>query len=145
MVTYFATAVALLSGMGTAAAQDPSTMPGNPPQILVASSIDADGNLELVNYRTIYIGFDGSSYNNRSLRKVPLKGVKIYSVSGKELSTESARNKLAEKENAILASSWGLPLPTFYRTLFSDEALIFVFPREAPRWKEIQDPGRPVR
>ncbi len=144
MLTRLATVVAVLSLLGSAAAQDRPATPGNPPRILIASSIDADGNLELVSYRTIYIGFDGSSYNNRSLRKVSLKDVKISTVSGKEMSVEAARELLAETETPILASSWKTPIPKFYRRLFSDDALLFVFPREAPLWKEIQDPSRPL-
>ena len=144
MLARFTMFVASVSVLTTAVGQDRSGTPGNPPRILVASSIDEDGNLVLVSYRTIYIGFDGSSYNNRSLSKVSLKRVKIYTVSGKEVSTESARKLLARKETPILASSWGMPLPAFYRRLFTEEGLLFMFPQEAPVWKEIQDPSRPV-
>lgn len=119
--------------------------PVNPPQILVASSIDADGNLLLVNYRTIYIGFQGDSYNNRGVTKVPLKDVQIETVEGKRLSVESARGRIAGRDTPILVSAYKAPLPKFFKGMFASDTLHFVFPAKAPAWKPIQDPDRPVR
>jgi hypothetical protein len=42
-------------------------------------------------------------------------------------------------------SSWKEPLSKFYRELFSGKSLLFIFPGDAPRWKQIQEPSRPVR
>jgi hypothetical protein len=132
----------LLSGLGIPA-QD-NYNPENPPVILVASSINEVGELSLVSYQTIYIGMQGDSYNHRSLQKVSLKGVKIFNASGTELKIDSVRKLLADKETPILATSYGSPLPVFYKNLFAGESLVFIFPKAAPNWKKIQDPGRPV-
>ncbi len=144
MFARLTTFVALATVVVASAGQARSETPGNPPRILVASSIDSAGNLMLVSYRTIYIGFDGSSYNDRTLHRVALKNVKIHTVDGKEVSIESARKLLAEKETPILATSWSAPIPPFFRKLFTDKAMVFVFPQDAPSWREIQDPGRPL-
>ena len=84
-----------LPSVDDAETSDASETPGNPPRVLIASSIDSDGRLELVAYRTIYIGFEGDSYNHRSVRKVSLKDVKIRTVGGKRVTLESARQSLA--------------------------------------------------
>ena len=124
--------------------------PGNPPEVLIATQIDAEGNLVLVEYRTIFlqpaIGIGGGPiYNDRSLHPVSLKDVKIYDGPGKELSLEAARKRLGKKETAIVATSHEHTLPVFYRTLFKDDVLLFVFPRESPTWKTIQEPELHVR
>jgi hypothetical protein len=137
--------LALIIGANAATAQDRSATHGNPPRILIASSLDADGNLVLVTYKTIYIGFDGYSYNARSLHKVPLQDVRIRTVAGMDLSLDETRKLLEGKETPVLVSSWNEPLSKFWQKLFSDKSLLFIFPREAPLWKEIQEPNRPVR
>jgi hypothetical protein len=124
--------------------------PGNPPAVLLAAEIDPDGALVLVEYHTIFIqptekGGGGPIYNERGLRKVALKGVKIYDGGGKELTVEVARKLLGGKETPILASSSGQQLTPLYRKLFRDDVLLFAFPREAPTWKTIEGPGLPVR
>jgi hypothetical protein len=134
----------LLAAIATAQAEDKLPTPGNPPRVLVARSIDAKGRLQLVTYRTIYIGFDGSSYNDRTVHSVPLDGVKIVTVGGDEIAIDAARKLLADKETPILGTSWGSPLPGFYRGVFAKGTLLFVFPKDAPAWPEIQDPTRPV-
>jgi hypothetical protein len=128
---------------------DEAHAPGNPPHILIASEIDNEGNLVLVSYHTDFAlpanpQTSGAAFNTRLLEKVPLKGVKIYDVTGKEVTVEAAR-KLLGKDTPVLASPWGRPLPPFYRKVFRDEMLLFAFPREAPSWKEIQEPDHPVR
>jgi hypothetical protein len=145
MVKRLAIALVSMIVASAATAQDRSGTPGNPPRILIASSIDADGNLELVTYRTIYIGFGGYSYNARSLQKVPLKDVRIRTVAAADVSVDEARKLLEGKETPILVSSWSEPLSEFYRGLFSGKSLLFIFPRDAPLWKQIQEPSRPVR
>ena len=69
MVRQLAIALVLIAGADPPTDEGQDGTPGNPPHILIASSIDADGNLQLVTYKTIYIGFDGYSYNERSLQK----------------------------------------------------------------------------
>ena len=119
--------------------------PQNPPQILVAAAIAADDHLILVRYQTIYIGFEGESYNSRSLTRVSLKDVRIRNVAGEELSLKSVRERMAGGDTPILVSSWKEPLPDFYQSMFTPKTLHFVFPKQAPDWHPIQDPGRPVR
>lgn len=133
-----------LQFLGSAIACGKEPTPGNPPRVLLAGGIDADGSLELVSYRTIYIGFTGESYNSRSVRKVALLEVKIVRAGGEAIELGAARKLLAGKETPVLASSWGSPLPASYRSLFSGDAMLFIFPREAPAWQEIQDPSRPL-
>src|SRR5262249_31350732 len=123
---------------------------GNPPVVLIASEIDADEHLVLVAYRTIFIqpagslGGGGPRENERSLNRVPLKGVKIYRGDGKEVTVEAARKQLGGKDTPVLASSWGEQLPPFYRSVFRDDTLLFAFPKDAPTWKAIQSPSTPV-
>jgi hypothetical protein len=140
MVTRIAISVALvLLSVGTLHGQD--VWPGDPPIILIASQIDANGDLLLVKCKTIIIqsaapGGPGAPFNFRAKTKVPLKGVKIYNKEGNELTVEMARKLLEGKETAIFASSWGHhQLAPVYRALFKDDVLLFVFPREAPTWK----------
>jgi hypothetical protein len=118
--------------------------PENPPQIVVAASIDQDGNLVLVKYKTYFIGLKGESYNNRSLTSVTLKDVQLLTVTGEKLSIESARKRISGRDTPILVSSWKRPLPTLYTRMFAPETLHFVFPKEAPVWSQILEPGRPV-
>lgn len=117
----------------------------DPPQILVAAAIDDDDNLILVNFRTIYIGFTGESYNSRSVSKTSLKEVQIVNVKGEKVSIAAAREQLAGRDTPILCSSWNSSLPDFYASMFSPTTLHFVFPTESPVWEKIQEPGRPIR
>ncbi len=117
----------------------------DPPRILVAASIDEDDDLLLVNVRTIYIGFDGESYNDRSLSKTSLKDVGIFTVQGESVSVDEARGQLAGKDTPILCSSNNTPLPAFYASMFVPDTLHFVFPDESPTWGKIQGPGTPFR
>ena len=137
--------LAFLTVTSVAVGDDWRSEPSNPPRILVASSIDEHGNLELVSYRTIYIGFDGSSYNHRSTRRLSLKDVSIQDLDGNQLSVDQARERLGDRDVPILVMTYRQPLSDFFRKLFSHDALVFIFPREAPQWQPIQDPGRPVR
>jgi hypothetical protein len=139
MVTRITISVALvLLSVSTSRGQD--AWPGDPPIILIASQIDADGNLLFVQCKTIFIqpagpGAPGGPMNYRAETKVPLKGVKIYNKDGKELTVETARKLLRGKDTAILASSWGHhQLAPVYRALFKDDVLLFAFPRVAPTW-----------
>ena len=125
--------------------QDEIARAFNPPQILVAAAIDDDDNLVLVSYRTIHIGFEGDSYNNRSVTKVSLSDVKIANVKGEKLTIESARKQIGDNDMPILCSSWNTQLPDFYAAMFAPKTLHFIFPKRSPVWKEIEDPGRPVK
>ncbi len=116
----------------------------DPPQIVVASAIDGE-NLLLVNFRTIYILFNGESYNTRSVTKTSLKNVGIFTVKGQRVSVGEATHKISGKDTPILCSSWNTPLPEFYASMFEPETLHFIFPEESPAWKKIQEPGRPIR
>lgn len=140
----------LMLSLGTLFGQDKDATPGNPPVVLLASEIDANGALILVEYRTIFFqptqkGGGGPVYNDRSLSKTALKDVKIYGKDGKEITVDAARKRLAGKETPILASSWGQKLPPFYRKVFQDDMLLFAFPQEAPAWRTIAAPELPVR
>ena len=71
--------------LGPLFAQGKEGTPGNPPIVLIASEIDPKGALVLVQYKTIVLhpasptSGGGPVYNERSLRKVSLEGVKIFS------------------------------------------------------------------
>ena len=117
----------------------------DPPQILIAASINDEGDLMLVEVRTIYIGFNGESYNHRSLSKIKLKNVGIFTVQGKRVSVDEARQQLAGKDTPIICSSGNTPLAAFYASMFVPKTLHFVFPNEAPTWRKIQEQGRPLR
>jgi hypothetical protein len=150
MIARFAMSVGLLGLLlGHAFGQDKAASPGNPPHILIASEIDKEGNLVLVRYQTVFAlpanpKVSGAAFNTRILEKVPLKNVKIYGLNGKEVTVDTAR-KMLGKDTPVLVSSWGRPLPPFYRKVFKNELLLFAFPKEAPSWKEIQEPEQPVK
>lgn len=115
---------------------------GNPPDVLIASDIDADGNLVLVDYETIVIQpapplSPGGQRINRILSEVPLEGASISDVAGNAVTVEEARKRMEGKDTAILVLSDGVSLLPIYRRLFRDDALVFVFPGKAPTWKKI--------
>ena len=133
----------------SATAQEDSSVrqcpPENPPRILVASSIDSDGQLVLVSYHSIFIGFTGESYNERLTTSVSLEDVKILTTDGREVTLQAARERVAERDTPILVTSSGTQLPKFYARMFAPETLLFVFPAQAPQWREIESPGAPVQ
>ncbi|MCA9198749.1 MAG: hypothetical protein KDA87_14470 [Planctomycetales bacterium] len=130
-------------------AQEESPAIANPPRILLATRITDDDQLELVTYQTIYIGFDGSSYNHRSLQKISLQDVRITKLDGTEWTEwtpHEARQQLAtQPETPVLALAWNQPLAKQFKTFFAKDVLLFTFPKQAPVWKEPQDPSRPLR
>lgn len=137
--------VLLLASIGYIEQNSQDTTPDNPPRILLATSIDEAGNLELVSYQTIYIGFRGDSYNARSTHKYSLESVLIFDLAGNRITTDAARVRFGMGEAPILATSYGRKVDDHYRSLFNDETLVFVFPKKAPEWKEIEDPTATVR
>ncbi|MCA9220806.1 MAG: hypothetical protein KDA71_10790 [Planctomycetales bacterium] len=117
--------------------------PFDPPHILVARGIDEENRLILVGYQTIFIGNQGESYNSPTITKAPLGDVKIMTVAGKAVPIDEARRRLSQRDTPILCSSWEMQLPAFYAKLFAADTLHFIFPRQAPAWKPIAEPGRP--
>lgn len=113
----------------------------NPPQILAASSIAPDGQLVLVSYHSIHIGFDGYSYNERVTKKVSIKDALIRTVDGRSVSLTGARNQIAAGDTPILVTSYNASLPSFYSAMFQPDTLLFAFPSKAPTWKQIESPG----
>lgn len=124
---------------------DPPTGPENPPALLRSMGINQDGQLVLVHYRTIHIGFEGYTYNSRSTEKVDLQDVRWMTVGGKRLTTDEVRERWGEGEQTILATAWGRPVGVEFRELFHPNVLVAVFPKRAPQWRKIEDPGRPLR
>lgn len=117
----------------------------NPPQILVASAIDSENHLVLVSYHSIFIGFNGESYNERLTTRTSLENVQILTTDGKELTLEQARRRISSRDTPIVVTSYKTELPKFYANLFAPETLHFAFPGQAPHWKEIESPGAPAR
>lgn len=117
----------------------------NPPQILVASSIDSENRLVLVSYHSIFIGFCGESYNERTTTKTSLKDVQIHTTDGKEMTLEEAQLRLSSRDTPIVVTSYRASLPKFYATIFAPGTLHFAFPKRAPHWKEIESPGAPIK
>jgi hypothetical protein len=151
MVNRSALAVGLLLlTLGPLSGQNKNASPGNPPAILIASQIDADGKLVLVHYHTIFMrpaspkGGGAASWNERYLSRVSLKDVTIYGRDGKKVTVAAARKLLGDKETVILATSWGRQLSPVYRKVFKDHVLVFAFPQEPPTWTVIQLPEAPV-
>lgn len=138
----FSTFVAQTNAKDEDSQQSP---PVDPPQILVAAGIDDDDQLVLVSYHSIFIGFEGDSYNERLLKEVSLEEVTILQNDGTELSIAQAREKLANGDTPIVVTSYKQPVPEFYAKLFKAETLQFVFPSRAPEWRKIESPGARVR
>lgn len=113
---------------------------GNPPQVILVACIDAKGRLIQVEYRTIYIGFDGSGYNSRSTRAIDLTDVKIQTIGGETLSPEQAKKRIGNVEQPVLVMSDGAEPLERFRTLFQNDVICFIFPRKSPSWRPIQDP-----
>ena len=144
MVTRIVISIGLLLALALESlpGQDKVSPYANPPVVLVASDIDADGNLLLVEYVSTIIQpagpLGGGGQRIDPVRfTTALKGVKIFSVDGKEVALEVVRKQLAGKETAILALSWQEPLSPVYRRIFRDDVLLFVFPKDSPVWKRI--------
>lgn len=119
--------------------------PLDPPTILIAKSIDAKNQLVLVSYHSIFIGFDGYSYNERLEKRVSLKGVKVFTRDGDALPIEKVKQKLGNRDTPILVTSFGESLPKFYASILAPDSLVFAFPEKAPVWKKIESPGAEVR
>jgi hypothetical protein len=117
---------------------------GNPPQVILVAGIDPEGRLIQVEYRTIYIGFDGSGFNSRSTHTVDLADVKIMSMQGEILTLSEVRERLGKREQPVVVMSDGVEPLNGFRRLFQDDVICFVFPRRAPSWRPIQDPQMPL-
>ena len=116
---------------------------GNPPQVILVAGIDEKGRLIQVEYRTIYIGFDGSGFNSRSTHAVDLTDVKITSIQGEVLTLPEARKRLGKREQPVVVMSDGAEPLSGFRQLFRDDVICLIFPRKAPQWRPIQDPQMP--
>lgn len=116
---------------------------GNPPQVILVAGIDAEGRLIQVEYRTIYIGFDGAGFNSRSTHAVDLADVKLMSMRGEVLTLPEARERLGKQEQPVVVMSGGAEPLEGFRQLFREDVVCLIFPRKAPQWRPIQDPQMP--
>jgi thiol-disulfide isomerase/thioredoxin len=150
-------AVAILIGiLSSAAADDAPQIYGTPPRLLIASGIDADGNLVLSGTEQRKkkvpreVEKDGKKTTQEATvtypvtvlnrQTVALKDVTIFDCEGKKISLDQARERLKEP-TPILLTMTGEKVDPIYLKVMKKETLTFVFPWP-PEFKELPKPKR---
>jgi peroxiredoxin len=156
-MTHHLLAVAAVIGiLSSAAADDVSQVHGTPPRILIASGIDADGNLVLsaTEQRQKKVAREVETEGKKKIREVThsypvtvlnrqtvsLKDATIYELGGKKISLEHARGRLKEP-TPVLLMTVGEKVDPIYLKIMKEEALTFIFP-SPPQLKELPKPKR---
>ena len=112
-----------------AAAQDAD----HAPEIMLADSINGEGKIKLVRYSTVHIGMTGYFKTDRTLHEYSLKGVDIFTISGKTVSVDEARKILEQAtEHPIVVTAHRYKLSSRYEGLFQTDSLLFIFPGDGP-------------
>jgi thiol-disulfide isomerase/thioredoxin len=145
-------AVAALIGIGssTSAGDAPQTY-GTPPRLVIASGIDADGNLVLsaTEQRQKRVSREVEKGGKKTTREVPvtypvtvlsrqtasLKDVTIYDLEGKKISLDQARERL-KVPTPVLLALLGEKVDPIYLKIMKKETLTFVFPF-SPQLKDL--------
>jgi hypothetical protein len=115
-----------------------------PPRLLLVAGIDAPDELRFPTYQNVTRlpgrpedKPTGSSY--KTLASVTLRGVVILGVDGKPVSLADARKRLVQEASILVTSKGQKPAPVYLRAVARD-ALIFVFPNDAPAFTPAQWP-----
>src|SRR5262245_17391644 len=145
---------AMLGIMPFAFADDVPQVRGTPPRLIIASKIDADGNLIASGTEqrrkkiSREIEKDGKKTTEEMTANYPvtilnrqiisLKDATIYDGQGQKVSLEQARERIKEP-TPVLLTMLGEKIDPIYSKMLTKETLIFTFPL-FPDMKEIKDP-----
>ena len=156
MIRHLCVIAAVIGLLSSAAADDVPQVYGTPPRLLIASGIDAGGNLVLSGTeqrkKTVprEVEKDGKkttveatvTYPVTVLNRqtVALKDVTIYDCEGKKLSLDQARERLKEPA-PVLLTMMGEKVDPIYLKAMKKETLTFVF-SGIPEIKELPKPKR---
>jgi peroxiredoxin len=156
MIRHLCTVVVVIGILSFTAAADAPQVYGTPPRLLIASGIDADGNLILSGTEqrqkkfTREVEKDGKkttlegtvSYPVTVLNRqsVSLKDATVYDCEGKKVSIDQARERLKEPAPVLLAML-GEKIDPIYLKAMKKETLTFVFP-QPPEFKDLSKSKR---
>jgi peroxiredoxin len=142
MTRYLIASTALFTLLNSAAAEDVPEELGPPPRLVIASGIDAHGNLIVSGTeqrkKTVprEVERDGKKVTQESTvnfpvtvlgrQSVALKDVTIYDGEDREVSMEEARHRL-KQPTPVLLTMMGEKLDPVYRKMLTKETLTFVF------------------
>ena len=147
---------AVIGALSPASAADVPQAHGTPPRLLIASGIDADGNLILsaTEQRQKKVAREVEMDGKKKTREVTLtypvtvlnrqtvslKGATIYELGGKKVSLDQARERL-QGPTPVLLMMVGEKVDPIYLKIMKGEALTFIFP-SPPQLKELPRPKR---
>jgi peroxiredoxin len=151
----FAVAAVIGIGSSTSAGDAPQTY-GTPPRLVIASGIDAEGNLVLsaTEQRQKKVSREVEKGGKKTTREVPvtypvtvlsrqtasLQDVTIHDLEGKQISLDQARERL-KGPTPVLLALLGEKVDPIYLKIMKKETLTFVFPF-APQLKDLpKGPG----
>jgi thiol-disulfide isomerase/thioredoxin len=142
--------------LSSAAAEDVPRDHGAPPRLLIASGIDAEGNLVLsaTEQRQKKVSREVEQDGKKATREVPVsypvtvlnrqtvsvKDATIRELGGKTVSLAQARERLKEPTPVLLAMV-GEKIDPIYLNIMKQETLTFTFPG-VPEFKEVPRPKR---
>ena len=147
---------AVIGFLSPADTDDVPQIHGTPPWLLIASGIDADGNLVLsaTENRQKKVAREVKTDGKKTTREatltypvtvlnrqtVSLKDSTIYDLGGKKISLDQARERLKEP-TPILLMMVGEKVDPICRKIMKEETLTFIFP-SPPQLKELPKPKR---
>ena len=157
---------AVIAILSSTSADDVPQVRGTPPRLLIASGIDADGNLILsaTEQRQKKVAREVEKDGNKTTREmtvnypvmvlnrqtVTLKDVTIYDRDGQRLSLDQARDRLKEP-TPVLLTMLGEKVDPIYLKIMTKETLTFTFswipefkevPKDSPAGRAADEPKR---
>jgi peroxiredoxin len=156
MTRHLLAVAAVIGALSSASADDAPQAYGTPPRLLIASGIDAGGNLILsaTEQRQKKVSREVEKDGKKTTREVTftypvtvlnrqtasLKGVTISELGGKKISLDQARERLKGPTPVLLALV-GEKVDPIYLKVMKKDTLTFTFPF-GPELKEVPGPKR---
>ena len=156
MTRHLLAVAAVIGALSSASADDAPQAYGTPPRLLIASGIDAGGNLILsaTEQRQKKVSREVEKDGKKTTREVTftypvtvlnrqtasLKGVTISELGGKKISLDQARERLKEPA-PVLLTMMGEKVDPIYLKAMKKETLTFVF-SGIPEFKDLSRPKR---
>jgi hypothetical protein len=137
-------AAALIAGCWPAVSRAAEPGVPTPPRLLLVSGINGQEELQFPTYQNV-TRLPGrpedkpTGSSHKTLASVTLQGVLILSGDGKPVPLAEARKRLV-RESSILVSARGEKPAAVYLRALARDALIFVFPKDAPAFTPAQWP-----
>jgi thiol-disulfide isomerase/thioredoxin len=157
MTRHLVAVAAVIGILASAFSDDVPQGYGSPPRLLIASGIDADGNLILsgTEQRQKKVAREVEKNGKKTTREVTvnypvtvlnrqtvsLKGVTISDLAGNKLSLDQARERL-KGPTPVLLTIMGEKVDPIYLRVMKKETLTFAF-AWFPEFKEVSRPRRP--